>query len=240
MWTPIQWLLSIFFIIQMYVMMAVIGILFIPLALMKRDLAFTAVHLYCRWVCISARLIVGIKCEIRGEAPQDEVLIGAKHQSFLDIIMIASVVPRPKFIMKKELMWAPILGFYAKRLKCIAVDRGKRSAAIKKMIADAKASSDMAGQLIIFPQGTRVAPAVKQPYKIGAGVLYDKLKQDCVPAATNVGVLWPKHSLLRKRGVAVVEFLPRIEKGKELSVFMRELEEAVEGASDRFLENPTK
>ena len=89
---------------------------------------------------------------------------------------------------------------------------------------------------MIYSQGTRIAPGVKAPYKIGTGVLYTQLGQDCVPAATNVGVFWPRKGILRKPGTAVVEFLPRIPAGLETGEFMTRLEDEVERASDRLLD----
>ena len=221
----LQYILSLIFIGQMYLAMLVLAIWWTPMAIIRRDAAFDAIHAYCRWVRWSAAFLVGLKSEIRGEVPQDEVIIAAKHQSFFDIIMIVSVVPRPKFIMKKQLMWAPILGWYAKRIGCVAVDRGKRSAAMAKMVADVKAGAELPGQLIIYPQGTRVAAGAVKSYKVGVGVLYSELGQDCVPAATNVGVFWPRHGLLRKPGLAVVEFLPRIAAGGTVGDFMAEIEQ---------------
>ncbi|MGB5871977.1 MAG: lysophospholipid acyltransferase family protein [Albidovulum sp.] len=233
--TAWQYVLSLIFIIQMYLAMPVMALWWTPIALVRRDGVFDAVHAYCNWVRRSAAFLVGLKSEIRGEVPQDEVIIASKHQSFFDIIMIVSVVPRPKFIMKKQLMWAPILGWYAKRMRCIPVDRGKRSLAMAKMVADVKASADQPGQLVIYPQGTRVAAGVRKPYKIGVGVLYDQLAQDCVPAATNVGVFWPRHGILRKPGLAVVEFLPRISAGDSVEAFMARLEREVEDTSNRLM-----
>ena len=129
----------------------------------------------------------------------------------------------------------PIIGMYAKRLGCIPVDRGKRGKAIAKMIADVDAGRIEPGQLIIYSQGTRVAPGAKMPYKVGTAVLYEQLGQACVPVATNVGVLWPKRGLLRKPGVAVVEFLPAIAPGTSKEAFMAELEQAVESRSDALM-----
>ena len=107
----IQWLRSLFFVGQMYAMMPILAVFCTPWAIVDRRGAFAGVHAYTRWVRWTAGWMVGLKTEIRGEAPQGEVLIASKHQSFLDIIMIVSVVPRPKFIMKKQLKWAPILGW---------------------------------------------------------------------------------------------------------------------------------
>lgn len=230
-----QYVLSFIFIVQMYLAMAVLAVWWTPIALVRRDAAFDAIHAYCNWVRRSAAFLVGLRSEIRGEVPQDEVIIAAKHQSFFDIIMIVSAVPRPKFIMKKELLWAPILGWYAKRIGCVPVDRGKRSQAMTKMIADVKAGNQTPGQLIIYPQGTRVAAGASKTYKVGVGVLYNQLAQDCVPAATNVGVFWPRHGILRKPGLAVVEFLPRIPAGQSVETFMATIEPVIEGASGRLM-----
>jgi 1-acyl-sn-glycerol-3-phosphate acyltransferase len=231
----VQWLRSLIFIGQMYLMMPVIGLAFFPWAVFSRRGALLACKAYCRWVCWTAKWMVGLRTEVRGTPPQDAVMIAAKHQSFLDIIMIFGAIPAGKFIMKRELIWAPILGQYGLRIGCIPVNRGKRGKAIKKMVADVKRGAAKPGQLIIFPQGTRIAPGVKAPYKVGVGVLYEQLGQDCVPAATNVGVFWPRHGIYRKPGLAVVEFLPRIKAGMDKDTFMKKLESEIETASNALM-----
>ena len=163
------------------------------------------------------------------------MLIAAKHQSFLDIILIFGAVPAGKFIMKRELMWAPVIGQYALRIGCVPVDRGKRSQAIRKMVTDVAKGRQEPGQLIIYPQGTRIAPGVQAPYKVGTGVLYEELGQDCVPVAANVGLFWPRKGIMRKPGTAVVEFLPRLESGLGREVFMARLQDEVETGSNRLM-----
>lgn len=231
----IRWVLSLIFIIQMYLAMAVVAIAFAPWALFSRDGAYKAMHTYCAWVIFSLRILCGLRCEVRGTPPTGEVIVAAKHQSFLDILMIFHAVPRGKFIMKRELMWTPFLGQYARRIDCVPVNRGKRGAAIAQMKADVMAGTAFPGQLIIYSQGTRVAPGVSKPYKVGTGLLYEQLGQPCVPAGTNVGVFWPKHGILRKPGVAVIEFLPAIAPGKPVPEFMAELEAVVEASSNRLM-----
>ncbi|CUK05782.1 1-acyl-sn-glycerol-3-phosphate acyltransferase [Shimia thalassica] len=226
-----QWIRSLFFIIQMYFVMAIMAVFFTPFAIFSRDWVYRAVHTYCRWVRWSAGWMVGLKSEIRGEVPTEEVLIAAKHQSFFDIIMIVSVVPKPKFIMKSVLRFAPILGWYAMRLGCVPVDRGKRAEAIRQMMDGVKDGSAPAGQLIIYPQGTRVAWNAKTNYKVGISVLYRETGQKVVPAATNVGVFWPRHGIYRRPGLAVVEFLEPIEQGMEAKPFMKHLEDEIETRS---------
>lgn len=231
----IQYTRSVIFIVQMYIAMPIVGLGFAPWAMFSRKGAYAACKTYSRYVFWTARWMVGIRCEVRGTPPQGEVLIAAKHQSFLDIMMIFTALPAGKFIMKKEILMTPVIGQYAKRLGCVAVDRGKRGAAIDKMVSDVDAGRAAPGQLIIYSQGTRVAPGAKLPYKVGSAVLYEQLGQACVPVATNVGVLWPKRGMLRKPGVAVVEFLPAIAPGMKRKEFMAALETSVEEASDRLM-----
>lgn len=230
-----QYLMSVLFIVQMYIALPVIGLLFAPWALLDKRGAYAACKGYSRYVFWTARWMVGLRCEVRGTPPSGEALIAAKHQSFLDIMMIFTALPSAKFIMKKEILMTPVIGLYARRLECVAVDRGKRGAAIEKMVSDVEAGRSTPGQLIIYSQGTRVPPGVKMPYKVGTGILYEQLGQPCVPVATNVGVLWPKRGLLRKRGTAVVEFLPVIEPGLSRRDFMAELETSVEERSDALM-----
>ena len=231
----LQWLLSLIFITQMYLMMAVYGIIFLPYTLLRREGALVATHAYSRYVRWSARVLVGLKSELRGEVPQGQVVIAAKHQSFFDIIILYSELPRPRFIMKKELVYTPFLGWYALRVGCIPVDRGKRGAAIAKLKDDVARGTADPGQLAIYPQGTRVAPGDYLPYKIGVGLIYEQLDCPCVPAATNVGVLWPKRGILRRRGTAVVELLPAIDPGLPVPELMRRIEREVETASERLM-----
>jgi 1-acyl-sn-glycerol-3-phosphate acyltransferase len=232
---PVQWLLSVVFIVQMYLAMPVYGLVYLPFAIANRDYAHRAAQAYCRWVRLTARLLVGLKSEVRGTPPDYECVVAAKHQSFFDIIMVFSALPQARFIMKKELVWAPVLGWYALRMGCVPVDRGKRGQAIAQMKARVAAGADRPGQLVIYPQGTRVAPGATLPYKVGTGILYEQLGQPCVPVAVNVGVFWPKRSMLRRRGTAVVEFLPAIPPGLPVAEVMARLEGEIERHSDRLM-----
>ena len=231
----LRWAMSLIFIVQMYLAMVVFGLMFLPAALINRDGATRAAHAYCRWVVFSLRVLCGLRCEVRGTPPTGAALIAAKHQSFLDIILIFGALPAPRFIMKAELRFAPILGWYALRLGCVPVKRGARGAAITRMMEDVRSGMVRPGQLVIYPQGTRVAPGHQRPYKIGTAALYAQLGQTCHPVATNAGLFWPKRSLLRKPGLAVVEFLPPIAPGLENGAFMAALEEAVESGSNRLM-----
>ena len=230
-----QWIKSLVYVIQVYVAMLVLGLVFLPWAALSPQGARTACRTYARYALWTARWMLGLRHEVRGEVPTDEVLIAAKHQSFLDILIIFYYAPVAKFIMKRELLWTPVIGLYAWRLGCVPVNRGKRGAAIAKMLADVEKGRAQPGQLIIYSQGTRVAPGAYVPYKVGTAVLYEQLGQPCVPAATNAGLFWPRTGILRKPGLAVVEFLPRIEQGMSRDGFMARLEREVEDHSDMLM-----
>lgn len=231
----IQYLRSLVFTVQMYAAMALMGLYWAPIAMRDPDGGHRAIRAYCRYVRWSARWMIGLDSEVRGEVPTGEVMIAAKHQSFFDIIMLCSVLPAFKFIMKKELTRAPVLGWFAIKIGCVPVDRGRKGQAIAAMIADVQKGRARPGQLIIYPQGTRVAPGVELPYKTGTAVLYQQLDQPCVPVAVNVGAFWPRKGIAKKPGLAVVEFLDPIPPGLSKDAFVDRLRSAVETRSDRLL-----
>jgi 1-acyl-sn-glycerol-3-phosphate acyltransferase len=232
----IQLIRSVLFNLQMYIAMPIVAILYTPWAIASPYGAVAACHAYSAYVMWTASWMIGLKTEVRGTPPTDEVLIAAKHQSFLDIMMIYHAIPHGKFIMKHELLYAPFLGQFAKRLGSVPVKRGKRGQAIAKMMEDVKKGEQLPGQLVIYAQGTRLAPGVKAPYKVGAAVLYEQMETDCVPVSTNAGVFWPRHGFYRKQGTAVVEFLARIEAGVEREEFLERLETVVETSSEALLD----
>lgn len=229
----IQWLRSLVFTLSIYVSIAVVGIALFPWALFSRRGARAGCMTVCRFVRWLSPWMVGLKTEIRGTPPDYECIVASKHQSFLDVFLVFSALPAGKFIMKRLLMYAPIVGQYGMRIGCIPVDRGKRGAAIKQMIEGVAQGTATPGQLIIYPQGTRIAPGVKAPYKIGTAILYEQLNQPCVPVAANVGLFWPKRGIYRKQGTAIVEFLDPIPPGLPKDVFLKQLESTIEAASNK-------
>ncbi|WP_185803628.1 lysophospholipid acyltransferase family protein [Pontivivens nitratireducens] len=226
---------SLIFTAAMYIALLVMGVAGAIPAMLSKDWAYWFMSRYCHVVFWLMRTIVGLKVEIRGQVPQGECIVAAKHQSFLDIIILMGTLPRPKFVMKKSVKWTPIVGFYAMQIGCAPVDRQSRGAmgAMLENVAEQRADP---GQIVIYPQGTRVAPGVVARYKRGAAALYQSFALPCVPAATNAGMFWGRNSLLRKPGVAVVEFLPEIPVGLDPAVFITQLEAEIEPASDRLLD----
>lgn len=220
--------------LMMYLLLGIFGIFGLPLAMWSRSGALVVIKGYCASIFWLYRVTCGLHVEFRGEVPQGDVLVCSKHMSFMDILMLAYILPRAKIVMKRELLWAPVIGFYGWRLGCPPVARGKKGSAINKMVKHLEADKDV-GQTTIFPQGTRVLPGAKDGYKVGAGVIYTRMQKTCVPVATNVGVFWLRRSPVRKPGTAVLEFLEPIPAGMELREFMEKLEDVIETNSDRLM-----
>lgn len=219
-----------------YFSMALIGLVGAPFAVISRDVTYWIMKFYCRQLFLVMRLVCGIRVEWRGTPPTGACVILSKHQSFLDIMMLFMAVPRGKFIMKKELRWAPILGFYAWRIGATPVDRGKGGAALKAMLDHASREFRAEeSQLVIYPQGTRVPPGAVLPYKIGGFRLYEAYQVPAVLAATNCGVFWGKGRYTRRPGTAVVEFFDVIQPGKSVDAFMAEVESKIEARSNALM-----
>ncbi|MFT6226732.1 MAG: 1-acyl-sn-glycerol-3-phosphate acyltransferase [Paracoccaceae bacterium] len=227
-----QMIRSAIFVIFMYTLMGVLGILGLPWAIASRRGANRIMHLYCIITLWALRVLCGVRTEVRGTPPTGEVVVGSKHQSFLDVLILFHAVEDGRYVMKRSLRWAPVLGFYALRIGCAPVNRGAKAKAVKQLVYDAHKARRDAGQILIFPQGTRVAPGTHAPYKSGVHALAEAQGLRVVPAATNAGLFWPRIGVLRKPGVAVFEFLPPLADGLSRKEMMAALEKVVETASD--------
>jgi 1-acyl-sn-glycerol-3-phosphate acyltransferase len=218
----------------MYVTMAIYALLGAIPALFSRNATYWVIRNYCGCVIFLARFICGLKVEQRGKIPTGNVVVASKHQSFFDVILHAYYLENVNYVMKQELKYVPIIGFYGRRIGTAPVKRGQKSKAVSQMM-DGVSKHEGDTQLVIYPQGTRVPPGKAMSYKVGAAVICQRMERPCVLAATNVGVFWPKHSLLRKRGTAVLEYLEEVPAGLELTDFVNYMEEEIESASDRLM-----
>lgn len=193
-----------------------------------------------RWIGYmiwAARLHMGITCEVRGTPPTADCIVAAKHQSFWDILVIAHAVPRRAFIMKREVMRVPIMGWYAFKVGCIPIDRMKGRDALAVMSAqiNQRIGGDGLGQLIIYPEGTRTLPGQRRAYKHGVATIRAATGLPVVPVAVNAGMFWPRKGWGIRPGRAVVEFLPPIGPDLPAEAFMPRLEAEIETHSDRLM-----
>ena len=183
------------------------------------------------------KAIVGLDREVRGleNLPRGPVIIAVKHQSAWDVFGLTTCFDETAMILKSELMYIPLLGWFAKKMEMIPVQRGKRSAAIKSLLRASKKCAGDKREIFIFPEGNRKAPGAPPAYKRGIVAMYRSLKVPVVPVALNSGLYWRRREFMRHPGKVIVEFLPPIEPGLDDKAFMKALEGAIEPACDRLI-----
>jgi 1-acyl-sn-glycerol-3-phosphate acyltransferase len=191
---------------------------------------------WARGVLRLLRVIVGARIEIRGPHLSGPRLVAAKHQSALDTMIFFLLADDAAYVMKKELAAIPLYGRCARHQGMIFVDRDAGAAALKRLVADARAACADGRQVVIFPQGTRTAagaPVADAPYQPGIAALSQALAMPTTPVALNSGLVWGRRSFLKRPGTIVIEILPDIPPGLKRAEFMRRLEDAIEGATAR-------
>lgn len=211
--------------------------LFWMLFLTRRGM-IEVVRWYMRTLCWIERAVLGLRYEVKGleHLPKDgPVLIGAKHQSMWETMKLHLIFDDPAIVLKRELLWLPLWGWYAAKAKMIPVNRGKRGAAIASLLEGARRMREQGREIIIFPQGTRVAPGTYRPYKVGIGILYEELGLPLVPMALNSGMFWGRRTFIKRPGTITIEFLPPIPPGLPKETALFELEARLEEATDRLV-----
>jgi 1-acyl-sn-glycerol-3-phosphate acyltransferase len=188
------------------------------------------------WVASSLwlhRTICGVGEEIRGleNVPAGGFLVAAKHQSAWETMRLATLFARPSFILKRQLLWVPLFGWYMWKAHMIPVDRSKGAQALEAMAAHARRAIAEGRQVIIFPEGTRRAPGDPPSYRHGVTRLYRDLAVECLPVALNSGVFWPRRSLAHRSGTIVVQILPPIRPNLAPEAFAAELQTMLESAT---------
>jgi len=230
------------FVVWMYGLMAVMGIVCAPSLLLPRGAARACFRLYLSLVFGGLSVLCGVRYEIRGaeHRPQGGALVASKHQSMFETLAFWSILDDPAIILKKELAFLPIFGWYALKLRNIAVDRSAGSKALRVMLKTARERAEEGRQVVIFPQGTRVPPGGEESYKPGVAGLYAAMNAPCTPVALNSGLHWPGTGFVRTPGTITIEFLPAIPPGLPREAFMSELETRIETASAALLDAPAE
>ncbi|MEP9373001.1 1-acyl-sn-glycerol-3-phosphate acyltransferase [Mesorhizobium sp. KR1-2] len=182
--------------------------------------------------------IAGTKSEITGQEnlPEGSYIIAPKHQSFWDTIAFLPHIPDALYILKRELTWIPLFGWYLAKMRMIGVNRGSRSKALKAAVAATKEElARNSRQLIIYPEGTRRPPGAEPAYKWGIVELYSQLNLPVVPVAHVAGLYWPRRKFMRYPGTIHARFLPPIPPGLGKEEFMQRLIAETEAACDQLL-----
>ncbi len=207
------------------------------LALPRRPF-LAVVRWYLSSIAVFERAILGLRYQVGGRerVPAGcRVIIAAKHQSAWETLKLHLLFDDPAIVLKRELIEVPLWGWFARRLEMIPVDRGARSRAVSAMLETARRRVAAGRPLVIFPQGTRVAPGDHRAYRIGVGVLYEELGLPVVPMALNSGVFWPRRRFVKTPGTITVAFLEPIAAGLPRDEMMATLEARLEAETDRLV-----
>ena len=161
--------------------------------------------------------------------PPGPLLVAGKHQSAWETFAFLTLFDNPLFILKRELQWIPLFGWYTIKGRMVAIDRRRGSRALAVMLEHARVELSHGRQLIIFPEGTRRPAGAEPRYKFGVAHVYAAVDVPCLPVALNSGLFWPRRSILRRPGTVVVEILDPIPPGLEKEAFFERLQEEIEG-----------
>ena len=234
---------SLLFVIWLYGAMAVIGLAATPALLMPRGAMMLFIRAFVRTMLFGLRWICGITVEFRGaeHVPEGQALIAGKHQAMLDVFVPFLIFRDPIIVMKRELLWYPILGWVALKSEMLPIDRDGGTKTMKRMlqVAKARVPEGEGRQMLIYPEGTRQFPGSPPDYKpAGVRAFYKALDLPIIPLATNSGMHWPPRGLIRTPGHVVYEALPPIPAGVPQKAMMAQLQADLENASDRLAMDP--
>ena len=209
----------------------IISLIFLPTFFLPQKFVLFGGKLMGNWTSICLKIFLSTKIIIKGKeniVTNKKFFIAASHQSMFETFYLQIIFNSPIFILKKELLLIPIFGWYLKKIGSISITRNRITKDnlgfldnIYNLIINSKRP------LIIFPQGTRVLPNERPPFKKGASRIYEKLKIDCQPVAINSGYVWPKKGLKKSHKTITISILEPITSGYSKQEFIKILENTI-------------
>ena len=222
-----NFLFSLFF----FLGIVLISIIFIPTFFLPKKFVLFGGKIMGYWSSFCLRIFLSTKIIIKGKEniiKNQKFFIAASHQSMFETFFLQTIFNSPVFILKKELLKIPIFGWYLKKIGSITIKRNKiakENLSFFENILELINTSDR--PLIIFPQGTRLSPEDRTPFKKGASRIYEKLKIKCQPIAINSGYTWPKNGLKKPNLNLIISILEPIDSGLDKEIFLRKLENKI-------------
>lgn len=209
------------------------GIIGLPLLLFGRKIPLWFPVAWARGVLFCWRLS-GRGYGYKGlqNIPEGSAVIASQHQSALETIAFSSLLHCPAYVLKKELYYLPIFGWYLAKAGMIAIDRSAKVKALHSVMAQAEGVLAKGRKMVIFPEGTRVRPGESRPYNKSVYKLY-QLGYPVVPTALNSGFIWRKGAWSLGRGTVTFSFLQAMPLGLSQSDFMERLRVAIESEASK-------
>ena len=222
-----NYLFSIFF----FSGIILISIIFLPSLFLPQSVVLFGGKIMGFWSGICLKIFMSTKIIVRGKENiinNEKFFIASSHQSMFETFFLQTIFNSPIFILKKELIKIPIFGWYLRKIGSISIDRNKIS---KENIGFSEEIRNLVNKtnrpLIIFPQGTRVDPKDRTPFKKGVARIYADLKINCQPVAINSGGVWPKKGNLVPNKILTISILKPIKSVEDKNTFLKILEERI-------------
>lgn len=179
---------------------------------------------------------LGITCEVEGweNVPDHPVVAMAKHQSAWETLFMESRFPPQCWIIKRELLWLPFVGWGLYAIRCIAIDRSSGHSARDQIVEQGRLRLSQGMWVSIFPEGTRIAPGKVGRYGIGGALLAVRTGTPILPVAHDAGEYWPRYAFRKRPGrVKVVIGPPIPTAGRDVLSVNAEVQEWIEAQMRR-------
>ena len=233
---PLDRVRSLLFAILFYSISAVMALGLLPFLILPARWIKSVCYSWVSIFMVLSRTVLGIRMRVKMDRAASDaiaagpVIFAAQHQSMWETIIFNGLLNAPSFVLKRELIRVPIFGLFLRKFDMIAIDRAAGASALKGMVRQARAQIEAGRSVVIYPQGTRVAPGEKKPYLPGVAALYTQLGVPVIPIALDSGRLWPRGAFVKRAGTVTVTVLPPIPTGLDRKGFMRVLEDRIENA----------
>lgn len=227
---------STIFNVMFTLLLLVMGVVCLPCLLWQGERREWLANAWIRMSLWLLKAIAGVDYTVKGiVAPLagQPYLYAAKHQSAFETMALYLLIDRPVFVLKRELLWIPIFGWYLKWVGCIAIDRSKGAEMIPHMIEQAKVMVEQGRSIIVFPEGTRRPPNAPPKYKRGIAHLAAALQVPTIPVALNAGLFWPRNSFIKYPGIITFSFLQPLSACTEKEAFLKDVEVLIEAEMTR-------
>ena len=228
-----NFIFSIFF----FLGIILISLIFLPAFFLPQKVVLLGGKLMGYWTELCLKIFLSTKIMIKGKEniiKNEKFFIGASHQSMFETFFLQTIFNSPVFILKKELLHIPIFGWYLNKIGSISIKRNKITKDNLSFFHDInKVIKNSSRPLIIFPQGTRVNPDERPPFKKGAGRIYEELKISCQPIAINSGYVWPKKGVKKPNKKIIISILPAFNSRLDKNEFIKSLEKKIYFELDR-------
>jgi 1-acyl-sn-glycerol-3-phosphate acyltransferase len=215
--TPSIYLRSAVFFLGQLLATLLLGPVMLLMKPFRFETRYATANLWVRFNLWLLKTVCGLTYEVRGleNIPERNGLIFCKHQSAFETIVLQAIFPPVVFILKQELLRIPVWGWAMATLEPIAIDRQAKSQAMKQILRDGEARIQGGRWVVLFPEGTRVAPGQRGRYGSSGGILAHRAGCPVVPVAHNAGEYWTRNGFLKFPGVIQVRVGPALD-GKQL------------------------